>query len=557
MAMSSGDSSNIFPILQDKYGLTDRVISVGKDELVYHLSLRIDVLQAVINEFIESISLSFQSPMQYPLPNQYEIIFAPDFANTHRCQKLVLHYGVDPVNFHRILSLHYVSLPSFLGSLWTFTNSAASDLQHFTVSLTQQIVRQAVSQGILVHSGSSSSVAALHKPVYSPHYIDVHFLQDLQRIFSATMVAELQNQFALLDYDLKLLEKRCAKLMTLLKPIYQRIFVVDSSEEVWDVFLPKKKSLQEYPLIFSDSVYRHSLCDVDEAGLSDMLLAIKKHHMSTILLVPTYEQIQISLLPFCLNYLEQWKRCEMKVRLDRKQLANQDRWFQLNELRYHLFDYLHRRYQAVELGEPSSRSWMNEVRRFPIRDEENDVMARLTDQCRLINRYEPYLLALSNVQWNGQFGWLYLTCSHLYFQSTTPVSTWSTLSTAAMTSMIHSSHASIVATLKPAEQPWTAMDINLIPIRQIQELLVKDATHTVATIIADKDGPTSASAVSFVFAEIPPGQECLDILTASQQSYQVKFPTYPSDYARRIADVVDYLFQVSCLLLMAQQISCL
>lgn len=71
-----------------------------------------------------------------------------------------------------------------------------------------------------------NNIKSISNREISTSLVDVGFIRDLQSAYGQNMILHLTDEFKKVDSKIKLEELKCAKLMTLIKPIYVRYNII-------------------------------------------------------------------------------------------------------------------------------------------------------------------------------------------------------------------------------------------------------------------------------------------------------------------------------------------
>ncbi len=253
--------------------------------------------------------------------------------------------------------------------------------------------------------------------------LDLGFVRDAMSIATFHMNAHIISQVEHVDATIKAVELKCAKLMTLLKPTYQRAGI--SLPEA-----PLTRSLASYPL----TLLRPSLRDcstLDQAKML-LLLARKAYRSHFKACSDDTELASMSSQPYQVAYLAQeivaqltdWQQEELTQRMQRKLASVKDRYEALQRYRLELVLTLHNRFAAAaavpSLSSSSSSSSLYAFLSGGHGHADRRHHAAVLEHFPFLQHDEPLLFeAAATASCAGEVlrGALYVTLAHVLFHS--------------------------------------------------------------------------------------------------------------------------------------------
>lgn len=500
---------------------------ISKEDSAYEFPIRVDVSEEDIVGMIETMLLSCPGTMSKNLSLQtIELTLAPDYAKSTECQSLMMILGVKTMVKQRVLLVHMKRNQDTNKPKISFlSNSKSPTFTSFCQSIVDQLKAGLESSGIsegsqLISSDKNSSV-------------DPAFIRDLQASYAMDMQQSLTKMAETLDYHVTLLEKKCAKLMTLLKPNYTRAFVSAQGASAVPI-PPTKKSLLDYPL----QLLRQSITEPDIEVSKLLLLRAKRcldqaNHDGSTKRPSVSRYDNDSILKLVMNELNDWVEEESKARIARKTASVKDRVESLDIFRENLVWRLHTRYTRAYIKQSNAVNTRLSLadESFTLSVEEEAFHQKTMTICRVFCEDEPVLLDLSVIM-QGKKGTLYISVGHIYFQqsilSTSTISPW------------FSTHVS--------KQTSDSLSVTVIKVQSIGDISIyADNQVIVPNILSSKSSPT----INLMTATPSSNEEMIIKLHNSVEEYRITVPPtagsgfVANDYARRLADFLSILVKVS------------
>ncbi len=227
--------------------------------------------------------------------------------------------------------------------------------------------------------------------------IDPFFIRDLIAASALDMIMTLTSLVEVLDVQVSTIEKQCARMMTLLKPPYQRA----------NIALPTPnapKSINEYPL----ELLQTSVLDANSIDIANLFILRARKELKQLPQPPASSMDVVnSLITIIVRYIRDWCNEEALIRLNRKRVAVKERITYIENFKKNLLCLLDSR--SVPIANASHN--------------DTKFLTSLYEKCRVFELpsgsgpANPCLFDVNDVTYNNRKGQLYVSAAYVYFHS--------------------------------------------------------------------------------------------------------------------------------------------
>jgi hypothetical protein len=513
-----------------------RIVYIGSNKIEippqtysYEYCLRPDIKETYVADVIEQLLLPYGGLVR---ENSSGISLKLEIVNDlaeNLWSRLVMYIGVN-LHFQRVLFLTIlpaIEQSSFVKKISQYINTN-SEYDLFSEDIANRLHSAFQSDEILFQStvplaSFIEEDASFESSICSVNYnnansqimcegiVDVAYICNLQTTFAQLMNLKLQYEVDAVDQSMKSVELKCAKLMTLLKPTYQRSNLQLPSP-------PQNKPLSLYPL----TLKRDSIRDLSLDTCRLFLLRARKAYRDycssepTVSSFPLDKQYNHQLSFIVINLLRQfreWVEEEYKIRIKRKIDSVKDRLESLQHFKIQLLLVLHDRFNINNISNGGMISGLsNSIWSLSAFNQDRNFQLALQEKFPFIDFNEP-VIHDSQCIMHQKTGTLYITAGHLLFYS--------------------------ISTL------MTTPLLIVIPMRTIVQLQLYGGGKANYTSSYNHEESNDSILRNHSLGLSMTSGDSIKLTDSGQQDIMIRFTDNTPEYAARIFDLIDLLLKVS------------
>ncbi len=531
--------SELKPFRSFKRAEDIRVVNIGNNKIeippqthAYEYNLRPDIKESYVADLVEQLLLPYGGLSRETSTAgglKMEIVNDPP---DHCWSRLAMYIGVN-LQFQRVLFLLIspsLEQTSFVKKLSQYINTN-SEYDVFCDDVANRLLSAFESDEVIFHlttplssfleddSSFETSICYVHNNsgnsgMMCEGIVDTVYIGNLQTTFAQLMNMKLQYEVDAVDQSMKSVELKCAKMMTLLKPTYQR-----SNLQLPNP--PQSKSLSQYPL----TLKRDSIRDVSLDTCRLFLLRARKSYRdyctteNTVNELSSDKQYNHQLSFIVINLIKQfkdWVEEEYKIRIKRKIDSVKDRLEALQHFKIQLVLVLHDRFNINNISNGGIISGLsNSIWSLSAFNQDRNFQLSLQEKFPFIDFNEP-VIHDSQCIMHQKTGSLFITAGHLLFYSITTL--------------------------------MTNPHLVVVPMRTIVQLQLYGGGKANYTSSYNHGESNDSILRNHSLGLSMTNGDSIKLTDSSQQEIMIRFTDNTPEYAARVFDLMDLLLKVSLML---------
>jgi hypothetical protein len=510
----------------DEYVLGLKHYPVSKYDRAFEIVIRKDIEEEEILSMMETILISFPGTINKNLPS-IELTLSADLSKATNCLSLTILLGVNASSKQRIIIIHCRSSLS-TSKISFLSSSKPPQFVTFVDNIIDQCKAALETSGIADGPYNPTTV----------NNLDMGYVRDLQLVYGMDMLSFLTKMAETMDFHVKNLEKKCAKLMTMMKPNYTKAYGLPNGLPCIPI-PPTKKSVSDYPL----SLSRPTITEPNIEYARLLILRAKRaldQYYSSQSENKTWKKGNSAyavddLVAAISKELVLWVEEESKARTTRKTLAVKERVLALHEYRENLIWQLHTRFMRKYMREgPVLDGLVIVDKSIPLTAEDESFHEKCKSLCRVFCDEEPVILDLP-VYFQGKKGTLYVSAGHLHFQP-------SMLAAPTIPSTWFGS--------KTTTQTASSATISLVQVKSISDISIRQTDAAADQLLIPNILASSSSAAALVTTTASSSEEIVLQIYNYEERITIQIPPLAgtgftsADYSRRLADLLSILVKV-------------
>lgn len=551
----SGSSQQVFPKSPkaQAYHLGIHKVDIPAFHYACELYVRPDVKEESLMQLVEQVFLSLGGIIP-PLPAAASSSTLPTIQMKNPSDasswKEVHAYLGGNVNFQKVLFLLVIPTveqgSSLVHTFNQYMSLGEQEYDHQASFIFTQCLQALITEGFgmeafnyLEYLSTDKNIDVLQVKVNTwkalpmhqsaESIIDLGFIRDLQSTAAHLMNSKILQEVELVDKMMKSFELKCAKLMTLLKPSYQRASLSLPSP-------PEVKSLNTYPLTLKRDSIRDLLPETWKIMVLRARKTVRDRYVENL---NPFHHVQLVTLDLILQF-QQWAEEEYAVRIGRKIQSVKDRFEALQRFKLQLILSLHDRFNLQKANNQSdggnggglmtglSGLGSNGIWSFAAFNADRKFQMTLQEKFPFLDFFEPSVYDCSAII-NQKTGMLYVTSGHLLFHSTSH--------------LLVSNMVIVVIPLKTIQQiDMLRSDLQVTTSTKYQEEF--DSLSTTTTT-ATPGTPLNEKKEGDKFTNERITGSSLRIIDQGQVETIIRFTDTTPEFAARVFDLLDLLLKVS------------